>query len=615
MAARSLLIVSACAVLFGCGDEPDPSHATTGDHAAGHGEETPERSTGQSERPAQVTLTGSSAQPEPAPRGPWFREITEQTGIDAKFVSGATGEFMTAEVIAGGIAIFDADGDGRPDIYVLNGNRHLPDTSVIVDDTPGAPHNRLFLNRGDFRFEEITKKSGLECHGYAMGVAVGDIDNDGTLDVYVSNLGPDRLFRNRGDGTFEDITESAGLGDGAWGASCLFVDINRSGFLDLYVSRYVHFVRKRCSDLAGRPEFCGPKEYAPLSDLLYRNNGNRTFTDISESAGMSSVRAAGLGVVSDDFDDDGWPDIYVANDAYANQLWINRQNERFTDMSLRMGCALNMFGEPEAGMGVVAADFNNNTRIDLFMTHLMNETNTLYVNHGGRRGFSDATAESGLGASSMAYTGFGVVAFDADHDGMLDIFVANGRVYYDAPSSRTTMPAPWNAYAEPNIMYRGRGGHRFDLLGEEVTELTDAVEITRGAIAADLDGNGRLDLVVANIDAPLRIYRNDAGRHGHWLMVTAFDPDLNRDAVGARIVVHTEGETRSRTIASATSYLSASPYDAHFGLGVHARYDFISIRWPDGSAETFPGGPSDIHIRLVRGEGSPSDRPAPDRPQ
>ncbi|MBX3374086.1 MAG: CRTAC1 family protein [Phycisphaeraceae bacterium] len=530
----------------------------------------------------------------------WFIDVTAQSGVDFAVNPGARGDLHMPEVMAGGVAAFDSDGDGLMDLYFVDGNDALP-AGVLA----GPRTNRLFRQQPSGTFVDATAGSGLGCNGYGMGVALGDFDNDGHLDVFVSNFGPDRLFRNRGDGTFEDVSERMKMPQGGWSTSAAFLDFTRSGWLDLYICRYVELVAgKKCTRTRGAPDYCGPKEHPPASDILLRNEEGRTFTDISEIAGIATVRAAGLGVVCADFDDDGWIDIYVANDAYPNNLWRNRGDGTARDIAMRGGSALNVFGHAEAGMGVVAEDLDHSGTIDLFITHLMNETNTLYLND-GRANFTDATSAVGLGASSMAWTGFGVAALDATLDGRLDLFIANGRVYRDSPVPGTTMPEPWLRYAEPNLYYRGLADGRFELLRDEVRELTLPVEVSRGAVAADLDGDGDLDLVVTSLEAPARLFRNDAPRSGRWLAVRAVDPALRRDAIGASILVHAGARRWRRTLSSACSYLSAQPPVAHFGLGSVEQVDRIEVWWPDGRREDFGPFLPDRSVVLERGSGHP----------
>jgi len=533
----------------------------------------------------------------------WFTDITAESGIDFVHDAGATGERMLPEIMGAGCALFDADGDGDLDAYFTNGSGHLRGEDSEPDI---ARVNRFFVQDSEGRFTDATDASGLGDDGYGMGIAIGDIDNDGDLDVYLTNYGPDRLYRNRGDGTFVDVSRAAGVGDDGWGCSAAFVDYDRDGWLDLYVTRYVAFdPDKKCFEQAGRRDYCGPKEYPPVPDLLLHNEGDGTFRDVSTESGIASVTAAGLGVVAEDLNCDGWPDLYVANDAYANHLWINQRDGTFTDEALVRGAAFNLNGQAEAGMGVLAADLDVDGHIDLYVTHLGQETNTLYRKAGGSGGFLDATGVSGLGPSSMALTGFGTAALDAEHDGDLDLIVANGRVFRGRVLPGGTMTDPWDEYAEPNLFYINEGAGRFVNGSGASGPLCDVAAITRGVAVGDVDGDGDLDVLVSNIQGPARLYRNDAANSGRWLRVRATDPRLNRDAIGARIEISGPHGPMVRTISNSSSYLSAGPAEAHFGLGDETEIRSIEVRWPDGVSEHFPGFMTNQVIELTGGDGAP----------
>jgi len=538
------------------------------------------------------------------PAGDWFIDITRDVGLNFTYETGATGRYHFAEIMVGGVALFDYDNDGDLDLYFTNGHRQLPKLLGA-----GNERNRLFRRDPDGRYTDVTTESGLGDVGYGMGVAVGDVDNDGDLDVFVTNFGPDRLYLNRGDGRFEDVTERAGIDVNGWSSSAAFFDMDADGFLDLYVARYIeHNPLNACYDQAGRPDYCSPKSGPPVPDVLLHNNsrsGAVKFTDISDSAGISAVAAAGLGVVCDDFDDDGRIDVYVANDGYPNQLWINRGDGTFDEKAFMLGVALNMAGKAEAGMGVIAADFDNDLTVDLFMTHLREESNTLYRNLGSSLGFRDASADSGLGADSLPLTGFGTAAFDMDLDGSLDIVVVNGRVVRGELVPGASVPSFWQPYAEPNFVYLGDGKGRFSGLGSRAGRLASSIEVSRGLAVGDIDEDGDVDLVVSNLQSPARLYRNVGPRHGHWLRVGALDPDLNREAAGSRVTVTCGDRRWMRTVGGSFSYLSFSESTAHFGLGSCDRVDRIDVRWLGGPAERFPGVQADQSIVLRRGGGVP----------
>ncbi len=529
----------------------------------------------------------------------WFTEITSDVRLDFVHESGAKGRLHLAEVMGAGAALFDYDNDGDLDIYLTNGNLELPRMVSAV-----APLNRLYRQQPGGRFVDVTIESNLGDGGYGMGVAIADIDNDGDTDVYVTNFGPDKLYRNRGDGTFEDITAEAGIDVAGWSCSAVFFDYDLDGFLDLYVTQYVELnPLKTCTDGAGRTDYCGPTAFPPVHDVLLHNNGGRTFTDVSDKAGIAAIAAAGLGVISEDLNDDGLPDIYVANDAFANQLWINMGDGSFRDDAFITGTAYNWNGVPEAGMGILAADFDNDANLDLFLTHLGAESNTLYRNLGEAFGFSDITGESGLAMSSVPFTGFGTCALDVELDGDLDVIVVNGRVVRGDPCFDAGVPPPWDMYAEPNLFFLNDGTGRFESGDALAGSLCSRVEITRGLVVGDVDADGDQDVLLSNVQGPARLYRNDAPRLGHWLSIRAVDPELRRDAIGARVSVFIGDRQLIRTITSGSSYLSASEPEAHFGLGDADRPDRVEVRWPGGAREMFHGVPGDQAVTLVRGAG------------
>ncbi len=553
-------------------------------------------SAGSCDAPSGHPAAPSGAPPRAARQ--WFTEHTARSGLDFAYQSGATGRLYLPEIMGAGAALFDYDNDGDLDLYLTNG---------YADPAGGGPaggmKDRLYRNESDGAFIDVTDESGLGDPGYGMGVAVGDFDNDGNADLYVTNFGPDRLYRNRGDGTFEDVTERAGIDVPGWSASAAFFDYDRDGDLDLYVTQYVLFDRqRRCFDHAGRPDYCGPKAFSPVPDVLLRNDGG-TFTDVSAAAGIDTVACAGLGVVCEDFDEDGWPDVYVANDAYPNQLWLNRRDGTFADVATELGAAYNMHGQAEAGMGVIAEDLDNDGACDLFITHLAAETNTFYRSMGPGAAFADLSGPSGLGPPSMAFTGFGTCAFDADLDGDLDVAVVNGRVNRMDPLPASVVGPPWDRLAEPKQLYVNEGKARFRLLGDEARAFCAPAEVSRALAMGDLDNDGDVDLVVTNIESKARIFYNDAPRAGRWLTISAIDPRLKREAIGARVTVLSGAAMQSRTVRRAFSYLSSSDPRVHFGLGEVDQVTAVYVRWPDGLREGFSVGCVDCAVELRRGEG------------
>jgi enediyne biosynthesis protein E4 len=522
-----------------------------------------------------------------------FRDITKSSGMDFVHTVDPTGGFPLPEIMGAGCAVFDADGDGRLDIYFSDAGRF---------GGKGAK-NRLYLRLADGTYREATD-SGLEDTGFGMGLAVGDIDNDGDLDVYVGNYGKDALYRNNGKGKFTDITDAAGLGCKRWASSIAFLDYDADGHLDLFLVNYVAFDPDiPCKNPRTGRDYCGPQMFKGESDVLYRNRGDGTFENVSETAGIAGESSNGLGITIEDFNDDGWPDIFVANDAEANHLWINNRDGTFQEDALSLGVAVNGFGVTEASMGVAVGDVDRDGRADLFMTHLVKERNTLYLRK--EFGFEDVTPWSGLDGPSFPFTGFGTALFDVEHDGDLDLAVGNGGVLRGRVHERSDADPLWRQYAEPNQLFLGDGSGKFTDVSPTESSFCHPVEITRALAIADLDADGDLDIVVANCRGRARIHENIAPKSGHWLVVRAVDKKLQRDVYGAVIVIRTGERVHRRVIGPANSYLTSSMIAAHFGLGAATLIDRIEVRWPGGEVEWFGSGPLDRAITLTRGQGEP----------
>ncbi|HVS66295.1 MAG TPA: CRTAC1 family protein [Thermoanaerobaculia bacterium] len=517
-------------------------------------------------------------------------DVTAESGIDFVHHTGSNYDYALPRIMGGGAAVFDANGDGRPDLYLI----------------APAGANVLYLQGADGRFADATERSGLADEGYGMGCAVGDVDNDGDLDVYVTNWGPDVLYRNRGNGTFEDVTERAGVATSGVSASATFLDYDRDGLLDLFVTRYVRFdPERRCVQDGARRDFCGPAQFPGESDVLYRNLGDARFADVSQEAGIRSLEDAGLGVVAADVDDDGWIDVYVANDADPNHLWINQRDGTFVEDGLLMGAALNRFGAAEAGMGVVAGDADADGDLDLFVTNLFEESNTLYENDGAG-GFLDATVERGLAVPSVGYTGFGTAFADLDNDSDLDLAMVNGAVKRRPSALSPRADWPWAAYAEPNQILLNDGNGRYAEVTSGCGAFCAEIEISRGLIAADLDADGDLDLVVTNLEGPTRIYRNEGAERRSWIQLRVVDPELEREALGARVKIVTAAAELVRHVTPIGGYLTGGEALIHVGLGAEERVERYEVRWPGGELETFTGGPARRVVELRRGEGSAS---------
>lgn len=561
----------------GCGEAPD-----------GADEPAPAEDVGREPASAEETEPIPNADPSVLAL---FIDVANEVGLTFQYRGWPAGSYHLPTVMGGGAAVFDADGDGRMDIYLINGHDGTPQSKLT---------NRLFRQRANGTFEDVTEASNLGDRGFGMGCAIGDIDNDGDVDVYVSNYGADRLFRNEGDGTYTDISAEAGISSERWGTSVAFLDFDRDGWLDIYIANYVEYDEdKICYDNAGRRDYCSPDTFVAEVDRLYRNRGDGTFMDVTEAAGIGDVAQAGLGVVCADFDDDGWIDIYVANDEQPNMLWVNQRDGTFVDDAILMGAAYDKHGRAEAGMGVTAGDADADGDLDLFVTHLRGETNTYYRSDGGIA-FDDSTAAVGLGLLSMPYTGWGTAFFDVDLDGDLDLAVVNGAVNRRSPALRDDMGF-WNDYAEPNLMFRNDGRGRFEHMDVEAGAFAVGIEVSRGFIPVDIDADGDLDLLVTNIEGPARLYRNEL-QVETWLAVTVYDPDLKREALGARVVIRSGARSFVRHVIPPGGYLTGAPATIHLGLGDGETVIDIEVRWPDGGEERF-AGEADGRVELRRGSG------------
>ena len=541
----------------------------------------------------------TSAVPAPAP-APAFEDVTAKLGLPTNFPTWPDGTYATPETTGGGVAVFDFDGDGRLDIYQV---RQPP---------PGSPKepapNRLFRQEDDGTFAEVPEAAGLNDPGFGHGVAVGDYDNDGDADVYVTNFGRNVLYRNDGNGTFSNATDVAGLAQDRdyWSSSAAFFDYDRDGHLDLFVCHFADFDPEQvCNGADGKREYCGPSRFKGVPQALYHNNGDGTFTDVTAKAGISYPGRA-WGVVCADLTGDGLVDIYVANDEEQQNLYVNRGDGTFADEAIDRGVAFSGLGKPEAGMGVAVADLLNDGRLALFITHFRDEKNTLYMPTEAAGYYADRSAAGGMAMTDLPYTGWGTGFFDYDLDGMLDVAVVNGAVARGRVHPKASLTPFWNAYAETNLLFRGQGAARFADAGPVAgRDFTSRPENTRGLALGDLDNDGRIDLVTNTIDNRLRVYRNVAPADGrHWLSVRALTS--KRDALGATVHVTAGNVTRSRVVQSAYSYCSSNDPRAHFGLGDAAAVDRLEVTWPDGRREAFDPPPIDRVVTLRQGDGRPA---------
>ena len=449
----------------------------------------------------------------------------------------------------------------------------------------------------------MTSASQLSIAAYGMGVTLADYDNDGWSDIYVLNFGPNELWRNNGDGTFSDVTQSSGSSDDGWSTSGAFADFDRDGWLDLYVVNYVDYTiatHHPCHTAAGLPEYCGPRSRHGVPDRLLRNRGDGSFEDVTTKSGIAQTTSRGLGITVGDFDGDGWDDFYVANDADPNQLWMNQGDGSFLDEALLAGCALNGEGLAEAGMGVSAGDFDNDGDDDLFVTHLVGETNTLYEQEAGGW-FSDRSLRSGLGAPSWSSTGFGTAWLDYDNDGWLDLMVMNGEVRLIRNQIRGVDPHPLR---QRNQLFRGIGEGRFEDVSAIAGTAMALEEVSRAGVFGDIDNDGDTDVLVTNNRGVVRLLINQTGQDRRWLGLRLLDG--TRDALGAEVVVITEDQTFRRVVRPSGSYLASSDPPVLVGLGVNDTPVKVRVRWVDGTIEQWENVSINRYVVLHRGAGSSS---------
>lgn len=536
-----------------------------------------------------------------------FTEVAARTGLKHRHFNGMTGKFYLPEIVGSGAALLDFDNDGDLDIYLVQGAAIGPAATNAAGPRPG---DRLFRNEligpsspdGKLRFTDVTEASGISATGYGMGVAAGDVNDDGWTDLYVTNLGPNQLLLNNGDGTFRDTTEQSGADDPRWSTSAAFLDYDRDGRLDLFVTNYVNFKvssHRTCYAKSSALDYCGPDAYDPTPDRLFRNKGGGAFEEVTSAAGVHKAFGAGLGVVTADFNQDGWIDIYVANDGDANQLWINQKDGSFVDEALLAGVALNRMGQAEAGMGVDAGDFDGDGDIDLFMTHLGDETNTLYVNQGGGF-FEDRTIETALHTPSLPFTGFGTGWFDYDNDGWLDLLALNGAVAVVEDLARKGDPYPLH---QTNQLFRNIGGKSF----RETTEAGGAVfrlsEVSRGAAFGDIDNDGDADVLLTNNSGPVRLLVNNLNGAKHWIGLRLFGGGPKRDVIGTRVEVLRPGAPPLwRRVRTDGSYCSSNDPRVLVGLGSVDGPVGVRVHWPWGVSEEWAPMAVDRYWTLRAGE-------------
>jgi hypothetical protein len=528
-----------------------------------------------------------------------FRDIRAEAGITFTHHAAPDKKYIV-ESMSGGVALFDYDNDGRVDVYFVD--------SLTVDTAgdPRAARSALYRNLGGNKFQDVTDRAGVGHPGWGMGVCTADADGDGWEDVYVTAVDRNRLYRNNRDGTFTDVAEKARVTGGGFSAGCGFADYDRDGDLDLFVSRYVKI------DLKNLPEFgkgktceyrgiavqCGPRGLPGEGDFLFRNEGDGTFTEVGARAGVADARAHfGLGIAWFDQNADGWPDLYVANDSTPSYLYLNQKDGTFKETAFPMGVAVSQDGGEQGSMGVALGDYDRSGKWSLFVTNFAEEYNALYRNEGTH--FGDMSFRSKTAAISLPFVGWGTAFLDYDNDGWLDLIVANGHVYPQMDQARLGASA---GYRQRRLLYQNRGDGTFDEVAERYGPVLTEERVSRGLAVGDLDDDGRLDVVINDLDGAPQVLRNEIADPGHWLLVRLVGKGKNTNAIGAVVTVRSGGAAQARLVQSGTSYLSQDDMRRHFGLGKHAQAETVEVRWPDGTVTTLAGVKADqvIEVRQPR---------------
>ncbi len=539
-----------------------------------------------------------------------FADATIRAGLHFVHSSGDESQYWMPQVIGSGAALFDYDNDGRLDILLVNNGG--PESGETT---------KLFHQESDGTFRDATARSGLGIRGWGMGVAVGDVNNDGLPDVLLTQWGAVHLFLNRGDGVFEDVTLEAGLDDPHWATGASFFDYDRDGRLDLIIANYVKFEPgKKCPASDGMLEYCSPASFDSTSAQLYHNlgplpgkPGRVHFEDRSAESGLGRLPAPGLGVVCADFNGDGWPDIFIANDGKPNHLWINRHDGQFREEAVQRGVAYNAVGAAQANMGVALADLGGNGSWDLYVTHLTDEGNVLWSQIDSAGNFAERTATAGLAQPRWRGTGFGAVFADFNNSGNLDLAVVNGRIRRSGsvapdPGTHQRLGTRWAPYAERNQLFAGNHGSFHDV-SDENPEFCAESNVFRGLACGDIWNNGAIGLLITTVNGSAKLYRNVAPNRGHWLTIRAVDPIAGgRDALGAVIELVAGGRRQHAEASAAGSYLSSSDPRIHFGLGDSTSIVSLVVNWPDGSTERFVADSVDRVMTLSRGSGAKVDR-------
>jgi hypothetical protein len=545
-----------------------------------------------------LTMTAANAQRGDAGStdGVVFRNISREAGLAFTHVNGASPQKHFVEIMGSGGLFFDFDNDGWIDVFLVDGGS---EADPNVDRT--AQH-RLFRNRQNGTFEDVTGRSGIRHREYGMGACAGDFDNDGLTDLYITSFGPNALYRNAGNGAFVDVTTTAGVGSPLWSTSCAFVDVDRDGRLDLFVTNYVDMGMESdrfCGNT--RPvvirAYCHPLNFRPSPNVLYRNTGGGTFTDDTRRAGVAGALGNGLGVAVGDYDDDQWPDLFVANDGLPNFLFHNDGKGRFTDRSLVAGVSVALDGKARAGMGAAFGDADGDGRLDLAVTNHETEMHSLFRNLGGGA-FADATATSGVGRATLPYVGFGVVFTDHDNDGDLDLSIVNGHVIDNIAKFRTGA-----RHAQRRLLLRNDGAARFRDISAQSGPGFAVETVGRTVVAGDIDNDGDLDLLLTNNGGDAELLRNDGGNRNRSVLLRLVGTSSNRTAIGAHVRATSGPLTQVREVTSGSSYLGQNDLRVHLGLGAADGIDRLEIRWPSGKTESLGPVPPNQILTIREGSG------------
>jgi hypothetical protein len=540
---------------------------------------------------ALMLSSASSAAQAPAPT---FVEVTTSAGIDFRHENGSSPEKHLPETMGGGGVFFDYDNDGWLDIFLVNGGSFV-DEAVAKNAT-----HRLYRNNGDGTFSDRSAKSGIRPSGFGMGACSADYDRDGRVDLYVTSMGPNRLYRNAGDGVFVDVTERSGTVSDLWSTSCAFGDIDNDGDTDLYVANYVDYSlnnNKVCVHGDDIRVYCHPNVYNGVSDILFRNNGDGTFADITRESGIYNPAGKGLGVVFGDYDRDGWIDIYVANDSVPNFMFHNNGNGTFKELAILLGVAVSPTGEPLAGMGTDMGDINGDGFADIIVTNLASQTHSLYQNLGGDA-FMDATFQSGVGRATLPFVGFGTVFADYDNDGDLDIGIANGDVIDNVALLRDDQ-----TYPQRKLLLQNNGSGRFTDVSRQSGSGFALEKVGRALAAGDIDNDGDLDLLVVNAGQTADLLRNDGGNAQNSILVRLVGTTANPDGIGAELTLTVNGRKLVRHVKAGSSYVAQNDLRVHFGMGESAAAERLEIRWPGGRVDVIDNIDANRTVTVREGEG------------